>query len=96
MLMLEERVANRQIATKAFSNTATNGGDAVTIAAWSSVLAIKYVQNPWLTLNQLSPWAEVTAASAMQRYHKLPGPKVGLGSLRAEQQHSPSLRYSGV
>lgn len=63
---------DRQTATKASSNTATDGGNAAVITAWSSILTVKHVQNPWLTLSHLSPWAEVTAASAVQKYHRLP------------------------
>lgn len=63
------------------ASSATGGGNAATTAAWSSALAVKRVQNPRLTLPQLSPRAGVAAASAVQEH--LPVPE-------AREQHGPS------
>lgn len=45
-----------QTATKASSETSTDGANAAAVVAWSSAVAAKHVQNPWLMFNQLSPW----------------------------------------
>lgn len=45
-----------QTATKASSETSTDGANAAAVVAGSSAVAVKHVQNPWLMFNQLSPW----------------------------------------
>lgn len=65
--MLEQAIA---IST---DSSATGGGNAATTVAWSSALAVKRVQNPWLTLQQLSPRAGVAAASAVQEHLEVAG-----------------------
>lgn len=79
--MLEQAIA---IST---DSSATGGGNAATTVAWSSALAVKRVQNPWLTLQQLSPRAGVAAASAVQEHLEVPGQRAGFSSpaLRAAQ-----------
>lgn len=71
--MLEQAIA---IST---ASSATDGGNAATTAARSSVLAVKRVQKPWLTLKHLSPRAAVAAASAVQEHLQVPGQRAGLG-----------------
>lgn len=73
------------------ATSATHGRNAATTAARSSALAVKRVQNPRLTLEQLRPRAGV--ASAVQEHPEVPGQ--GWGQLRragssTEEQHGPS------
>lgn len=75
------------------ASSATHGRNAATAAAWSSALAVKRVQNPRLTLKQLSPRAGVAAAPAVQEHPKVPGQ--GLGSVpQGREQHGPSPGHS--
>lgn len=60
------------------ATSATHGRNAATTAARGSALAVKRVQNPRLTLEQLRPRAGV--ASAVQEHPEVPGQ--GWGQLR--------------
>lgn len=58
------------------ASSATQGRNAATTAAWSSALPVKRVQNPRLTLKQLSARAGAAAASAVQEHLKVPGQRL--------------------
>lgn len=73
------------------ASSATHGRNAATTAAWSSALAVKCVQNPRLTLKQLSAQAGAAAASAVEEHLKVPGQRLG-SAPQGREQHGPSPR----